>query len=194
MQLINHILGTHSCDRFVNFDLGGRHRPTPICGKNMGGLKAVHPFESVNDLLNSFFPYPELSFKVSFAIKLECCHQPHDLFLAHLKTPTQRVVWWAGEDALIHEAAIGPGFWKNIHILLLQIGRKDQISLSTKKTAGLGALNMFAAAEGDQIGPLGYEFSQVLLRRQLRSSINNDRNGVPMCDLCDRRQGQSFLS
>ena len=87
---------------------------------------------------------------------------------------------WCGIPATVpsEQAALVPGLGPDIHVLVLERDRGDQVGPAGQDAAGLRAADRLAAGEDDQIGPFGDEAAQIRARRQLGRGVDDHRQAV----------------
>src|SRR5262245_59997266 len=132
--------------------------------------------------------------QISLLVELECCDQANNFFFGHLVSSPQTVMGWTLDDPLAHKMAIWPGLGKDIHVLLLQAGRKNEVLPSTENSSRLRSLHVLSSAEGDEIGPLRNEVSQILAWREFCGSVHDDRDIPSVRNLRHSRQRQSSIT
>src|SRR2546423_2976817 len=95
-----------------------------------------------------------------------------------------------GSDQL----AITPGFRKDIHVLMLQSGGKNEVLAAAQHAGRLRSPNVLAAAECDEIGAFSDKASQIFARRQLRRGVHDHGNAMAMRNSSDLGQAQTSIA
>ena len=97
----------------------------------------------------SFIPLPTLRLKIAVLVDLKRGEQTYDLLFADFEPPPDPVMRRTGELSFFEELTERPGLGKDIHILVLQRGGKNQVAPAAQNTAGLRAAKVLATAERD---------------------------------------------
>ena len=87
------------------------------------------------------------------------------------------------DDAVVDELAPRPGLRVDVHVLVLQRRRQDQLLPTGEDARRLGAANVLAAAEGDQVGAHAHDRPEVGGRRQRDRGVDDDRQVVAVGDV-----------
>ena len=118
--------------------------------------------------------------------------EPDDLLAADLHRPAESVVRRPGK-APARQVAVAPRPRErmHVHVLVLEGDRFDQIGAPHENPARLRAADRLAAAERDEIGPVGDEPAQVLGGRERGGGVDDHRQRVPVRDPDDLIQGDA---